>query len=1007
VTEKVRSEDAISGDTLRDGAAGTRAQSQPALPVVDRGHYTVDKELARGGMGRIVTARDRRLDRVVAVKEMLAGDSVAAARFAREVKLTARLQHPGIVSIYEAGRWDGDVPFYAMRLVDGRPLHDEIGLARTTAQRLALLPKLLAVAEAIAYAHGQRIIHRDLKPHNILIGTYGETVVIDWGLAKDLDDGEADSLPGIIRGGSASADSTAITVFGAVMGTPAYMALEQATGGKVDERADVYAIGAMMYQLLAHRPPYLGATGDKLLDALVAGPPPPLARVAPEIPADVVAIVERAMARDLAVRYRTAKELAEDLGRYLTGQLVRSHAYTTGELMRRWLRRHRGPVAVAAVAAVALGAVGVASYVRVVDEKARADDERDAATRALGDAQRAQAAMLLDRARQMVVAGAPARAAPLLAAAYELAGSAAGDAAVTSAVEGQVAAALPASARRRQAVGPGRSSTTDPTGHWRAVATPAALELWDERTGKLAARATGCGSDDDSALDIDFVAASGAVAGVCRALDGGPSRLASWKPGASFTLGEVALGKLHGAVVSDDGRVVVAIEDGVDAPRITRDADNVTVAALPGTRAVAVDPGGRRVAAVTSAGYLQVWDVATARELAVMTTDAAVAQLAFSADGRAVIASRDGGTEDAWSTADLLGPEVIAEVDGTIAALRPTDSGARWAIASPHRVDVFDPSGRVAALDAPAGAVFDAGAALGAAPAAVAAIAHRPSGASVMIATGSAAREVALRDPLPIGATWSDDDRFVFAGGQVIDAATGKLVGDQGSGAVWGCGTPVDDRAACFVDRARSTDGRAATVGLFQVPDGAAIASAAKLPAPATAFAFGKQALIVGGCAGELAVIDVAHGAALPSVRLDQAACVTDLDTSDAGLGAAALASRRVAVWDAASGRVLGSIALERPVEAFALSRHGVLAIATGDGRVGLWDARTRLQVASARVDDGGAVRGVRLAFVEDDELWVTTERKVWRLRWTRPAADDGWRARSPFVRDGMDVRLR
>ena len=344
--------DAASAETLRDGS-GQREPRAEDLPTVDRGHYALAGELARGGMGRIVEARDLRLDRVVAIKEVLGRDAVATARFAREVRITARLQHPGIVSIYEAGRWDSGEPFYAMRLVHGEPLHTKIGRARTLADRLALLPKLLAVAEAVAYAHAQRIIHRDLKPHNVLVGDYGETVVIDWGLAKHLDDPAVETLPGEQPRKAIHAGTDSITVFGAVMGTPAYMPVEQATGQAVDERADVYAIGAMIYQLLGHRPPYLGATGDKVLDALVAGPPP-LGRIVPDAPADVIAIVERAMARNPADRYATARELAEDLDRYLTGQLVKSHAYTTGELVRRWLRRHRSAVAVGAAAAIAL-----------------------------------------------------------------------------------------------------------------------------------------------------------------------------------------------------------------------------------------------------------------------------------------------------------------------------------------------------------------------------------------------------------------------------------------------------------------------------------------------------------------------------------------------------------------------------------------------------------------------------------------------------------------------------
>src|SRR4051812_8337629 len=149
-------------------------------------------------MGRIVSARDLRLNRTVAIKELRVQSPELRARFEREALLTARLEHPSIVSIHEAGRWPSGEPFYAMKLVPGRPLDEVIAGATTLAKRLALLPHVVAVADALAYAHQQRVIHRDLKPQNVLVGEFGETVVIDWGLAKDLSDTrqEIATLPG-------------------------------------------------------------------------------------------------------------------------------------------------------------------------------------------------------------------------------------------------------------------------------------------------------------------------------------------------------------------------------------------------------------------------------------------------------------------------------------------------------------------------------------------------------------------------------------------------------------------------------------------------------------------------------------------------------------------------------------------------------------------------------------------------------------------------------------------
>ncbi|HTM22728.1 MAG TPA: serine/threonine-protein kinase, partial [Kofleriaceae bacterium] len=174
--------------TVHAPADAAAAADLPALGEVDPSAYALGSELARGGMGRIVAARDRRLRRPVAIKLLLAQGASASRRFEREALITARLQHPSIVRVYEAGRWPDGAPFYAMEKVRGRSLDKVIADAGGLDGRLALLPNLIAVAEALAYAHSEGIVHRDLKPANVLVGDFGETVVIDWGLAKDIRD---------------------------------------------------------------------------------------------------------------------------------------------------------------------------------------------------------------------------------------------------------------------------------------------------------------------------------------------------------------------------------------------------------------------------------------------------------------------------------------------------------------------------------------------------------------------------------------------------------------------------------------------------------------------------------------------------------------------------------------------------------------------------------------------------------------------------------------------------
>jgi WD40 repeat protein len=260
-----------------------------------------------------------------------------------------------------------------MKLVEGEPLDRVIARAKTLEARLALLPNLITVAEALAFAHGQRVIHRDLKPANVLVGAFGETVVIDWGLAKNLstaDDGEAESAR------PASADA-ALTMLGSVLGTPAYMSKEQARGFPVDEKTDVYALGAMLYHALSGEKPYTGNSSAEVLKHVLEGSLVPLEKRQPGLPEDLSAIVRKAMAPEPHQRYPTAKELAEDLRRFQTGQLVGAHVYTAGHLLRRFVRRHRAVVSVSTAALVILAAAGTLAVQRVVRERAIAEARSD------------------------------------------------------------------------------------------------------------------------------------------------------------------------------------------------------------------------------------------------------------------------------------------------------------------------------------------------------------------------------------------------------------------------------------------------------------------------------------------------------------------------------------------------------------------------------------------------------------------------------------------------------
>jgi eukaryotic-like serine/threonine-protein kinase len=338
------------------------------LPQVPEANYDIGLEIGRGGMGRVLAARDLRIGRPVAIKELRGKSPSLAARFEREARVTARLQHPGIVPIYEIGHWPDGTPFYAMRMVDGRMLRVAIDRATSLVQRLAMLPNVIAACEAVAFAHGQRVIHRDLTPSNILVGSYGETVVIDWGLAKDLTGGSED--PEADDPYRTTPEGNALTGVGTVVGTAAYMPPEQARADVVDERADVYALGAILYHLLAGRSPYPATAGA--LEAVKAGPPTPIEKVAPRAPRDLVSIVTKAMARDPRDRYPSARELADELRRFQTGRLVEAHVYTRLELIKRFVNRHRAPVIVVVAATLVLAAIAYVSVSRILTSRSTA-----------------------------------------------------------------------------------------------------------------------------------------------------------------------------------------------------------------------------------------------------------------------------------------------------------------------------------------------------------------------------------------------------------------------------------------------------------------------------------------------------------------------------------------------------------------------------------------------------------------------------------------------------------
>jgi formylglycine-generating enzyme required for sulfatase activity/serine/threonine protein kinase len=371
------------------------------------GRYDVQGEVARGGQGAVLRVRDQDLDRDLAMKvvhgqEALAQgetrpvDSLTLGRFIEEAQVTGRLDHPGIVPVHELGLDAEGRVYFTMKLVKGEDLSAIFEKVRTGREGWTLtraLGVLTKVCEAMAYAHAKQVIHRDLKPANIMVGKFGEVYVMDWGLARVLNAEDHHDLriqPTLMtsemrseRHDASSPDSPLVTMDGDVVGTPVYMSPEQATGklDRMGPHSDVYSLGAMLYELCAGHMPYVRP--DMMLSARAVwyrvqeGPPEALQKRAPRTPPELVAICERAMAREVEARYRDTSELAADLAAFLEQRVV--SAFETGGWAeaRKWVQRNRA-LAAALAAAVLLLLVGLATALFLRQE---AQDNLDLAER--------------------------------------------------------------------------------------------------------------------------------------------------------------------------------------------------------------------------------------------------------------------------------------------------------------------------------------------------------------------------------------------------------------------------------------------------------------------------------------------------------------------------------------------------------------------------------------------------------------------------------------------------
>jgi WD40 repeat protein/tRNA A-37 threonylcarbamoyl transferase component Bud32 len=651
----------------------TYATNAVGRPNSDGRRFRVLRPYARGGLGAVFVARDEELNREVALKQILDGyadDPISRQRFLMEAEVTGGLEHPGIVPVYGLGIYPDGRPYYAMRLIKGDSLkaaiaqfHADEALRRDPGARALALQKLLRrfldVCNAVDYAHSRGVLHRDLKPANVMVGPYGETLVVDWGLAKVVGS-PSGSVEAALH--PPSVGGSAETLPGSAVGTPAYMSPEQ-SAGRLDDlgpASDVYSLGATLYHLLTGRAPFVDRDVGAVLRGVQAGDFPPPRRVVLGVPRALEAVCLKAMAADPPARYGSAKELAGEVERWLADEPVSAYREPWSARAWRWVRRHRTG-AIAAASAVLVGLVGLAAVAAVTAAKNRALDranaalgtalgrettERIAKEKALGQSEESRKAALrsLHAARmnlvQRVMEGGEAETALELLAAQE----------------------------------PGRTGGSDLRGfEW---------YYWKSRTPRNRRTIRGDGVIMTSiAFSPDGARLASSDGETLKPENPGKVRL--WDTATGREVRSLAGHEQFVAqvVFSPDGRWLASA--GWDGTvRVWDAATGREVRVLKGHRGridgVVFGPDGRHLASAGADGTVRVWDRETGREVrALAGHEGGVESVAFSPDGRALASAGSDGTVRVWDAGGGEQMQVLRGHTAGVHKIRCSPDG-RW-----------------------------------------------------------------------------------------------------------------------------------------------------------------------------------------------------------------------------------------------------------------------------------------------------------------------------------------